>query len=322
MSIPEYTVAAKTVGKGLATMSGTRREFLKIVAAGSATLAAGSVRAGADENHQDIEFGEALSVLVDTVICIGCRKCEWGCSQENKLSDRPQIEYEDKSVFRSHRRPDHSAFTVVNEFSALGKTDRPYTIKVQCMHCNEPACVSACIVGALTKDKRGPVAYDAWKCIGCRYCLVACPFQIPAYEYDNALNPQVKKCTFCFQRVTRDNLPPACVANCPNEALTFGTRQKMLDTAHTRIVSNPGQYHDRVYGEYEAGGTSWLYLAPVDFKYTELPVLSDTPIPQVTETIQHGIFKAFVPPLALYGLLGLVMYSLKDRDQKQDAHDE
>ncbi len=303
-------------------MGGTRREFLKLVAAGSATLAAGSARADTEQNHQDNEFGGAFSVLVDTVICIGCRKCEWGCNQEHKLSERPKEQYEDRSVFQIHRRPDHSAYTVVNEFGASGITDRPYTMKVQCMHCNDPACVSACIVGALTKDKRGPVVYDAWKCIGCRYCMVACPFQIPAYEYDDAFSPEVRKCTFCFERIIDRHVPPACVANCPNEALTFGARQHMIDAAHTRIASNPGRYHDHVYGEYEVGGTSWLYLAPVDFKHTELPVLDDQPIPRTTETIQHGVFKSFVPPLALYGLLGLVMFSLKHGDQQTGESDE
>jgi Fe-S-cluster-containing dehydrogenase component len=191
------------------------------------------------------------------------------------------------------------------------------------MHCNQPACVSACIVGALEKLPSGPVVYDAWKCIGCRYCMVACPFQIPAYEYDNALNPQVRKCTFCATRVIEEGKKPACVAICPNEALTFGKREDLIAMAHARIKANPEKYFDHVYGETEAGGTAWLYLAGSDFINTELPKLRAAAIPDLTESIQHGVFKSFVPPMALYGLLGLVMYSFRnDKQSKEESHDD
>jgi Fe-S-cluster-containing dehydrogenase component len=210
---------------------------------------------------------------------------------------------------------------VVNEFAANDGTGKMYRIKVQCMHCNDPACVSACLVGALQKTKQGPVVYDAWKCIGCRYCMVACPFQIPAYEYDNALDPRVRKCTFCATRVLTEGRKPACVAICPCEALVFGSRADLLDLAQNRIKTNPDRYVDHIYGEKEVGGTSWMYLAGVDFDATELPRLSDVPPAHHTEPIQHGIFKSFVPPLALYGLLGLVMHSLRDRSQEESSHE-
>lgn len=293
-------------------MSGTRRDFLKLIATGSASIAAGAAQAG--EVHREIDFDKTFGVLVDTVVCIGCRKCEWACNRENNLSERPPEEFEDRSVLKKHRRPTRDAYTVINEFTTPDEIDRAYAIKVQCMHCNDPACVSACIVGALRKDNRGPVVYDAWKCIGCRYCIIACPFQIPTYEYDNPLEPQVRKCTFCYERLTEENRAPACVSICPNEALTFGRRRELLDAAYTRIAAAPERYHNHVYGEREIGGTSWLYLAPADFKYTELPVLGSDPPPHLTESIQHGIFKSFVPPLALFGLLGLIMHSLRNRD--------
>jgi Fe-S-cluster-containing dehydrogenase component len=288
-----------------------RRDFFKLAAAGTTTLAVGSAAA---DDIPPTDCSEYYGVLVDTVVCIGCRKCELACDQEHTKSGRRPESFDDKSVFDRHRRPDKDAFTVLNRFEDPDNPSKKYTMKVQCMHCNEPACVSACIVGALRKTSTGPVVYDAWKCIGCRYCMVACPFQIPAYEYDNALDPRVRKCTFCFERITEDHELPACVAICPNEALTFGTRQQLLDIAHYRIKSNPGVYVDHVYGETEAGGTSWLYLAPVDFKHTELPVLKADVIPSLTETIQHGIFKSFLPPIALYGLLGLVMHATRERD--------
>ena len=298
-----------------------RRDFFKVAALGTAAVTVGSPLGRAEVEETECEA--ALGVLVDTTVCIGCRKCELACDLANKTSERSRAEFDDMSVYDKHRRPDYYAYTVVNRFKDPNIANKNYTMKVQCMHCVDPACVSACIVGALRKDKRGPVIYDAWKCIGCRYCMVACPFQIPAYEYNNAINPQVKKCTFCLERTLEQGQPPACVAICPNEALTFGRRSDLIDAAYIRIKNDPDRYFNHLYGEYEIGGTSWMYLAPVDFKYTELPKLDSEPIPETTEKIQHGIFKSFVPPLALYGLLGLVMHSLngekeKDKDEVEE----
>ncbi|MBD3336982.1 MAG: 4Fe-4S dicluster domain-containing protein [Candidatus Eisenbacteria bacterium] len=301
-------------------MSISRRRFLGLTAG---ALAGSAVPAEASQDRHGIDDEKAYGVLVDTVICIGCRKCEWACNDEHGLSDRPLTEYEDKSVFADNRRPHAKAYTVVNQFSdpaKEGEAGRRW-IKVQCMHCNRPACVSACIVGAFRKDPSGPVVYDAWKCIGCRYCMVACPFQIPAYEYERAVEPRVMKCSFCADRL-QEGKRPACVAICPNEALTFGTRAELFQVAHERFMAHPDRYLHHIYGEHEAGGTSWMYLVPCDFEHTELPALSETPPPDRTEPIQHGIFKGFVPPLALYGLLGLAMYVQRQKRQGEGEGDE
>lgn len=301
-------------------MSLHRRDFLKFATAGSLTLVAGSTQAAEHGAPQD--FTEAYGVLVDTVACVGCRKCEWACNDANQLPTQELKAFEDKSVFAKHRRPDAGAYTVVNQFSAPQNQDKKYTIKVQCMHCNKPACASACIVGALRKSPEGPVTYDAWKCIGCRYCMVACPFQVPAYEYHNALDPQVRKCSFCTQRIVAEGKKPACVAICPNEALTFGKRRDLVDAAHERITANPGKYVDYVYGENEIGGTSWMYLSAVPFDQTELPKLTADPIPEKTEKIQHAVFKGFFPPLALYSLLAVSMYNFRERTRKKEQDHE
>ncbi len=163
-------------------MGVNRRDFFKLAAAGSATLVASKVLASDTDPGHTIDCSHTIGVLVDTVVCIGCRKCELACNLQNKLPVRPPAEFEDKTVYNKHRRPDRDAFTVVNQFADPAIPDKKYAMKVQCMHCNRPACVSACIVGALRKEPQGPVTYDAWKCIGCRYCMVACPFQIPAYR--------------------------------------------------------------------------------------------------------------------------------------------
>lgn len=300
-------------------MKGNRRDFLKLSTASAVALIPAAAEASADRKSAD--FDDVFGVLVDTAVCVGCRKCEWACDNSNSLSDQPLNSFEDKSVFASRRRPTYQRYTVVNQIEPADNNEKKNYIKLQCMHCNEPACVSACIVGALKKEPEGPVSYDAWKCIGCRYCMVACPFQIPAYEYDNALDPEVRKCTFCLDKL-RKGEKPACVAICPNEALTFGKRGDLIKMAHSRIALNPDRYIDHIYGQNEVGGTSWMYLAPVDFSRTDLPKLPDKSIPQTTEPIQHGIFKGFIPPLALYGLLGLAMYSLRQRKQNGDSDDE
>lgn len=299
-------------------MSLKRREFFKVAALSSTALATNNAFASDDTVILDCDA--TYGVLVDTVVCIGCRKCEWACNQQHGLSNEPLASFDDKTVFQQHRRPHSRAYTVVNEYRDPAKPDKAYTLKVQCMHCNAPACVSACIVGAIEKSPHGPVVYDAAKCIGCRYCMVACPFQIPAYEYDNALDPQVRKCTFCSERHLEEGGRPACVEICPNEALTFGTRQDLIALGHAKIRTYSNRYTNYVYGENEAGGTSWMYLAATEFNNTELPELPPDPMPEKTETIQHGIFKSFIPPLALYGFLGLVMHSLRNnKNEEQEA---
>ncbi|HUU45831.1 MAG TPA: 4Fe-4S dicluster domain-containing protein [Acidobacteriota bacterium] len=300
----------------------SRRDFLKTSAVAAAGGAATQARASTPEaGSTGTNSDDCFAVLVDTVVCVGCRKCEWACANEHKLSDKTLAEFEDRSVFAQQRRPDATAYTVVNAYPNPDEVDKPYLMKLQCMHCAAPACVSACIVGALAKSPRGPVVYDAWKCIGCRYCMVACPYQIPAYEYHNPLNPQVRKCTFCHERLQRGE-KPACVGICPNEALTFGRRRDVMEVARARIRHNPDRYVDHVYGEHEIGGTSWMYLAGVDFSQTALPTLGQDPIPPLTENIQHGIFQSFIPPLALFALLGLTMHTLRERQGQGNAdHD-
>lgn len=295
-------------------MALNRRTFFTTLGAFAGTALAS--QAGAQE-HPELDCDNQWSVLVDTTLCIGCRKCEWACNNHHKLSDRPLQAYDDKSVLAERRRPTADAYTVVNTFEDKGHA-KTQTIKLQCMHCNHPACASACIVGALHKDPRGPVVYDAWKCIGCRYCMVACPFQVPAYEYHNAFDPQVRKCTFCIDRLESGEMP-ACVSICPNEALTFGRRSDLLEVAHTRLYHNPDRYFPHIYGETEAGGTSWLYLAGTDLAGAVLPKLDERPAPETTEWIQHGIFRSFVPPLALYALLGLIMHSTRKTDVQPEA---
>jgi Fe-S-cluster-containing dehydrogenase component len=287
----------------------SRRGFLKgtfAIGAGLAGLPASRARA----EPANILSPDRMGVLLDTTVCIGCRSCEWACKKAHDLPTPPLEAYEDRSVFARMRRPDDKALTVVNRYANPRDPETPYSVKVQCMHCDHPACVSACIVGALSKQEDGAVVWDTARCIGCRYCMIACPFQIPAFDYHKALDPKVRKCDFCFQRRRAGKLP-ACVEICPMEVMTFGPREELLRIARDRVKRFPQRYVDHVYGEREIGGTSWLYLAGRDFQDLQFPKLGDNPAPGVSESIQHGVFAYFVPPVSLYALLGVLMWIAK-----------
>lgn len=289
----------------------SRREFLKtsaLLGTGIAGLSSSKTKAA----PKNILSDDRMGVLVDTTVCIGCRKCEWACKNAHDMPTKALDTYDDRTVFNTMRRPDDKALTVINEYPGVDSTSMPIDVKVQCMHCDHPACVSACIVGAFSKEENGAVIWDGDKCIGCRYCMVACPFQIPAFEFEKAFHPEIKKCDFCYSR-TSQGLLPACVEICPMEVLTYGKREDLVRIAHEKIKLYPDRYVDHVFGETEVGGTSWMYLASKDFIELQFPKLGKNPAPGVSETIQHGIFAYFVPPIALYALLGGVMWLNKNK---------
>ena len=286
-------------------MSIGRREFFRLACTAAAGLAAGEVTASerADNGGRN---GDSLGVLVDASVCISCRKCEWACNRQHQLTDRPQADFEDRSVCLTPRRPDASAFTVVNRYPeetpGRGRGQGPVpALPAPGVRVGLPGRRAA-------KHPQGPVTYDARQCIGCRYCMVACPFEIPAYEYRPGADAAGAQVHLLLRARDRRGAPPACVEICPNEALTFGRREDLIDAAYIRMKTTPDRYLPHLYGEHEVGGTSWLYLAAGGLWAT--PVCRRSPTgraPDATERIQHGVFKGFVPPLALYGLLGLVM---------------
>ncbi|MBI4535003.1 MAG: 4Fe-4S dicluster domain-containing protein [Ignavibacteriae bacterium] len=296
----------------------TRRDFLKTSALIGTAVASSSLHP-AKAGPKNILSPDRMGVLVDTTVCVGCRSCEWACKVAHGRSTQPLAEYEDRSVYQTSRRPDHESVTVVNEHRQEESNGTPVYTKVQCMHCDHPSCVSACIVGAFTKEENGSVVWDTNKCIGCRYCMVACPFQIPAFEFGEALRPDVVKCDFCFSR-TQEGKLPACVEMCPVEALTYGPRTELIKVARERIRRAPEKYVHHIYGETEAGGTSWMYLASRDFAGLGLPNVGTHAMPGTSESIQHGIFAYFIPPVLLYAMLGGVMWVT--RRGKESEHEE
>jgi len=213
------------------------------------------------------------AILVDVTRCTGCERCVEACIQENGLD--PVQAQVDRAITKDGLSE--------NRLLSVPKVTEGRFARLSCMHCLEPSCVSACLVGSLTKTPEGPVVYDPEKCIGCRYCMLACPFHIPRYEWDETV-PFVKKCTLCFQRLQEGRVP-ACVEACPAEALKFGERDRLLREAHALLARQPSRYLPRVWGEREFGGTSVLYVSDVDLEIMGWPEADAEPIPALTEPL-------------------------------------
>jgi formate dehydrogenase iron-sulfur subunit len=289
----------------------SRRTFFKVNAAGAAALAvpAAASAAGPAGAHPD-----ARGVLIDTTLCVGCRSCETACSEANQ---NPEPVDPGGDVFDTRRQTDTRTFTVVNRFRSLpvnGDEATERFAKSQCMHCIDPACASACPARALEKQPGGAVTYNGNRCLGCRYCMLACPFDVPKFEYEKAI-PYVKKCTFCAERQA-EGLPPACAEICPTGAIKFGPRAELLEEAKTRIYQSPGQYTRHVYGEHEAGGTSWMYITDVPFEQIGLPEgVRKAPYPDLTDTALGAVPVV----LTLWPPLLMALYTFNRRRDKDEA---
>lgn len=293
-----------------------RRDFLKsAIAIGASSV--GLVPTESEAKPKNILSDDRMGVLVDTTVCVGCGMCEQSCKIAHGFSNKNVKDIEAQPRTEEFRRPDHKTLTVVNQFLNPKDSEKPINVKVQCMHCDHPACVSACIVGAFTKEENGTVLWDSDKCIGCRYCMVACPFQVPAFEFDKAIHPKIVKCDFCYSRTSKGELP-ACVEICPVEVLTYGKLRDLHQVAHEKINNYPERYIDHIFGDLEIGGTSWLYLADRDFSKLGFPQVSHNPAPGVSEAIQHGVFAYFVPPISVYALLGGVMWLTKKKNTSEN----
>jgi Fe-S-cluster-containing dehydrogenase component len=282
----------------------TRRKFLgALSAAGAGSLIPG----GKIFAYGNTEFA---GVLVDTTRCIGCRKCEQACATVN---GNPVPDPADKSVFEKKRDASTKTWTVVNRFETEKGT---VFVKKQCFHCNQPACASACLVKAMLKTEPGPVIWRESKCMGCRYCMVSCPFDVPKFEYESAV-PKIQKCHFCYARLAEGKIP-ACVEACPVEALSFGSRKQMLTLARTKIAQVPERYYGHIYGETEAGGSGWLYISGVPFDQIGFKTsISTTPYPEYTKGFLYAVPFIFV--LLPTFLLGISQLTKRKNDL---AHEE
>jgi Fe-S-cluster-containing dehydrogenase component len=254
-----------------------RRDFIKALGIASGTIITGSTPSKANEMTK----ADFKGVLVDTTRCVGCQTCEEVCADENGL---PEPDW-DVDVLESERKTTETQFSLINGY----ETDKGEVyVKRQCMHCNQPACAAACLTKAMLKTDDGPVIWREDKCIGCRYCMVSCPFDIPKFEHHSP-NPRIRKCTMCWERLKQGE-QPACVENCPEEALLFGNRSELIEIAKTRIYREPDNYVHHIYGENEVGGTGYLYLANVPFDQLGFRTdLGNTALPELTTDFLYGV---------------------------------
>jgi formate dehydrogenase iron-sulfur subunit len=210
-----------------------------------------------------------VGVLIDVTRCTGCNQCVQACAGAHWLGEA-----------RSTLQQSPDGLSAVR-WSAIVESPQGGYVRKVCRHCLEPACVSACPVGAMYRTAEGVVLYDGHKCMGCRYCMMACPFGIPRYEWDSAA-PLVRKCDLCYERLQSGGIP-ACVDACPEGVMTFGEREELLVLAHRRIAQSPRQYLPVVYGESDAGGTSVLYISGVSLDFLGFNgATGDQPWPELT----------------------------------------
>ncbi len=246
-----------------------------------------------------IRFG----ILNDTTLCTGCEHCVEACKKENGLGmDMPR---------RWKQRIDDLSST---RFTTIVRREGNRFVRRLCRHCEDPACASACIVGALQKTAEGPVIYDDKKCMGCRYCIMSCPYGIPRYDWESQI-PTIHKCTMCYPRIQAGKIP-ACVEACPEEATIFGPYDEILAEAHRRIEEDPQRYAQAVVGETEAGGTLVIYISDIPLGFLSYnPELGDKPFPELTWSALSK-----VPPL-IVGMGGLMtgIYWIIERRMKLSA---
>lgn len=239
------------------------------------------------------------ALLIDSTKCIGCRACQVACKQWNELK------YEETTFFggSGYQNPPNlspKSWTLIsyNEIESEKGFDWVFS-KAQCFHCITPACASACPVAALTKTEAGPVVYNASICLGCRYCQLACPFEIPRFEWNKVI-PEITKCTMCADRVNA-GLETACAKACPTDAIIFGEREDLIKDAENRIKNNPDRYVNHIYGKDEVGGTSVLHLSSVPFE--KIGFNTKVPMEPIVSRAEHAMKPI---PYVLTGL-GLVL---------------
>jgi len=245
------------------------------------------------------------AILTDTTKCIGCSECVIACKKVNHLD--PDVP----------RRWDLDDGLSARNWTSVVKGPKEAFVRKQCRHCLEPACASACPVGALQKTDTGAVIYDSSKCMGCRYCMMACPYGIPRYDWDETV-PFVRKCILCYERI-KSGSQPACTQACPTGATVFGDRDVLLAEAHRRISATPGLYIQNVWGEDEVGGTSVLYVSNADLSFlTHDVALGSAPLPQRTAPAMNAVPYAFTGALAaMAGLSWIIGRRMKNQGGNQ-----
>ena len=232
-----------------------------------------------------------MSILTDVTRCIGCEECVRACKETNATGeDRP---------WRWQRRIDDLSAT---RWTTIVSRPEKHYVRKQCRHCLDPACASVCPVGAMHKTPEGPVVYNSAICMGCRYCMMACPYGIPRYMWAEAV-PYVRKCIMCYDKIKSGELDqPACTKACPAEATIYGNRDDLLEAAHKKIEEKPDIYIPKVFGEHDVGGTSVLYVSDINLGFLGWKEdLGEKPLPLRTQAFMNTMPAVFVGVGAIMG---------------------
>ncbi len=254
----------------------------------------------------DNESPQTFGILTDTTRCTGCETCVDACKRTYGLA-------RDRAWRWKGKIDDLSA----TRFTTIIRRPQSRFVRQQCRHCVTPACASACIVGALQKTDLGPVVYDSDRCMGCRYCMMACPYGIPRYSWEHQV-PLVRKCILCYDRLKAGG-QPACTQACPYDATTFGPRTELLAEARRRFAESPGRYFPRedpkIYGEREVGGTAVLYISDIDLSFLGWrPKLGDEPLPTLTWAALSKVPKLVI---GVAGAMSLIYWTIGRRMKLQ-----
>ncbi|HEX7831387.1 MAG TPA: hydrogenase 2 operon protein HybA [Thermoanaerobaculia bacterium] len=295
-------------------MTVSRRDLFRTFGAASATAVAATVPAAAETRTAP---ANALGLLYDTTVCIGCKACVAACTTANGLDPDTELSggiwqmptdlnSQTKNIIQLYRSPDGAESSFM---------------KRQCMQCVDPACASACPFSALSKGEYGIVEWAGDRCIGCRFCEISCPFDVPRFEWAK-FNPKIVKCELCRHRLP-DGLQPACTEVCPVGAVVFGTRADLLKEAHRRLEANPGKYYqNRVYGEHDLGGTQVIYLSHVPFAKLGLPEVGNESRAHYGEKVHGVLYQGMVVPTVVYaGLAFLMRRRFKVHEDEAAHHD-
>ncbi len=305
----------------------SRRSWLGLVAAGAGVAA--TRRAAAREPATPLP--EAVGLLYDSTRCVGCEGCVAACKESNHLpfdGEPKELDCTTKTVVKTRR---------LRQPAASGGTSA--FVKRQCMHCVDPSCVSACMLGALHKEGEGKrdtggerkgtgvVLWDKELCLGCRYCQIACAYTVPKFEWRTS-NPHIVKCELCRHRADPAKggahavANPACAEVCPAEAVVFGYRADLLAEAHRRIAAEPGKYNEKIFGEHDGGGTQVLYLAGAGVSFRDLgfPDMPERAPAQISESVSHAPYLHGLTPIALYAAAAAIIRRNKKRAEDAQAN--
>ncbi|WP_029009766.1 hydrogenase 2 operon protein HybA [Azospirillum halopraeferens] len=339
-------------------MSVSRRAFLRTAVRGGAgaaaaacTAVAGAPAATALQRPPKPAAPQAVGLLYDSTLCIGCKACVTACKDANGMPpdvSPDQTAWNDAGQWDTPVDLSARTLNVIKVYThgTMAAKDRETDgfafVKRQCLHCTDPSCVSVCPVSAMTKDPvSGIVSHDPDACIGCRYCVLSCPFGVPRYDYNDAFG-EIKKCQLCKHRLAENTLP-ACADVCPTGATLFGPTPDLLAEAKRRTALTPGErthfprgdiagtvggprdgheatvhaaYLPHIYGERELGGTQCLAVSAVPFDKLNLPTnVPDNGYPTLSEGIQHTLYAGMVGPAALFaGLAYLAHRTARDHD--------